>query len=36
MTLNYIFHLSDLHIKKNNDKISSKYNEYYDVFKLLY
>jgi len=31
MTLNYIFHLSDLHIR-NGDKLSSRYEEYNDVF----
>ena len=31
MTLKYIFHLSDLHIR-NGDKISCRYDEYNDVF----
>jgi len=31
MSLNYIFHLSDLHIR-NGDKISCRYEEYNDVF----
>ena len=32
MTLNYIFHLSDLHIR-NGDKIQSRFDEYNNVFK---
>ena len=32
MTLNYIFHLSDLHIR-NGDKIQSRFEEYNNVFK---
>ena len=31
MSLNYIFHLSDLHIR-NGDKIQSRYEEYKLVF----
>jgi DNA repair exonuclease SbcCD nuclease subunit len=31
MSLKYIFHLSDLHIR-NGDKISCRYEEYNDVF----